>query len=130
MYDEWLSFLVNDCHLTYHQYTFLNNSDDKCQWCVQWYRYCIVIGISWSKNQGLFQVSCFSADFLDCEKAGKNYMYIGVGRFRILAPRFRILGVGANSQQAHDVVTTSMRRNDVASTSHRRRIDVMCPQSF
>ena len=31
-------------------------------------------------------------------------------------------GGGANSQQAHDVVTTSMRRNDVASTSFRRRM--------
>ena len=30
--------------------------------------------------------------------------------------------MGANSQQAHDVVTTSMRRNDVASTSFRRRV--------
>ena len=29
---------------------------------------------------------------------------------------------GANSQQAHDVVTTSIRRNDVASTSFRRRV--------
>ena len=29
---------------------------------------------------------------------------------------------GANSQQAHDVVTTSMRRYDVASTSFRRRV--------
>ena len=29
-------------------------------------------------------------------------------------------GGGANSQQAHDVVMTSMRRNDVASTSFRR----------
>ena len=54
---------------------------------------------------------------------------IGVGRFRILGgggggPRFRILGRprGPNSQQAHDVVTTSMRRNDVASTSFRRRV--------
>ena len=36
-------------------------------------------------------------------------------------PRFRILG-GPNSQQAHDVVTTSMRRNDVASTSFRRHV--------
>ena len=40
--------------------------------------------------------------------------------------RFRILGGqgggGANSQQAHDVVTTSMRRNNVASTSFRRRV--------
>ena len=29
-------------------------------------------------------------------------------------------GGGANSQQAHDVVLTSMRRNDVASKSFRR----------
>ena len=52
---------------------------------------------------------------------------IGVGRFRILpgggGARFRILaGAGANSQQAHDVVTMSMRRNDVASTSFRRHV--------
>ena len=31
-------------------------------------------------------------------------------------------GGGPNSQQAHDVVTTSMRRNDVASTSFRRQV--------
>ena len=71
-------------------------------------------------------------------------MSIGVGRFRILGgPRFRILGGGGqgleywgdqgleywgggargpNSQQAHDVVTTSMRCNDVASTSFRRHV--------
>ena len=40
--------------------------------------------------------------------------------------RFRILGGGAkggpNSQQAHDVVMTSMRRKDVASTSFRRHV--------
>ena len=50
---------------------------------------------------------------------------IGVGRFRILGwPRFRILGGprGPNSQQVHDVVTTSMRRNEVASTSFRRHV--------
>ena len=44
-------------------------------------------------------------------------------------PRFRILGGprgGPNSQQAHDVVMTSMRRNDVASTSFRRHV----PNSF
>ena len=29
---------------------------------------------------------------------------------------------GPNSQQAHDVVTTSMRRDDVASTSFRRHV--------
>ena len=53
-------------------------------------------------------------------------MIIGVGRFRILGgPRFRILGGQggeANSQQAHDVVMTSMRRNDVASASFRRHV--------
>ena len=54
-------------------------------------------------------------------------MCIGVGRFRILGgPRFRILGGGAkggpNSQQAHVVVTTSMRRNDVASTSFQHHV--------
>ena len=57
--------------------------------------------------------------------------FIGVGRFRILGgPRFRIMGGGGGgggqggpySQQAHDVVTTSMRRNDVASTSFRRHV--------
>ena len=46
-------------------------------------------------------------------------MDIGVGRFRIL-------GGGAkgepNSQQAHDVVMTLMRRNDVSSTSFRRHV--------
>ena len=51
---------------------------------------------------------------------------IGVGRFRILGggARFRIWGGarGANSQQAPDVALTSMRRNDVASTSFRRHV--------
>ena len=42
---------------------------------------------------------------------------IGVGRFRILGAKG-----GSNSQQAHDVVTMSMRRNDVASTSFRRHV--------
>ena len=61
-----------------------------------------------------------------------NVELIGVGRFRIMGgggggARFRILegprgGGGANSQQAHDVVMTSMRRNDVASTSFRRHV--------
>ena len=53
-----------------------------------------------------------------------RFIFIGVGRFRILrgqgleywGPR------GPNSQQAHDVVTTSIRRNDVASTSFRRHV--------
>ena len=55
--------------------------------------------------------------------------FIGVQRFRILGggggARFRILGGGhggPNSQQAHSVVLTSMRRNDVASTSFRRHV--------
>ena len=30
--------------------------------------------------------------------------------------------MGANSKQAHDIVLTSMRRNDVASTSFRRHL--------
>ena len=34
-------------------------------------------------------------------------------------------GGGGNSQQAHDVVLTSMRRNDVASTSFRRHVPTM-----
>ena len=33
-------------------------------------------------------------------------------------------GGGPNSQQTHDIVTTSMRRNDVASTSFRRRVPI------
>ena len=49
--------------------------------------------------------------------------HIGVGRFRILGGQgLEYRGGGANSQQAHDVVTTSMRRNDVASTSFRRHV--------
>ena len=39
--------------------------------------------------------------------------------------RFRILGGGQggpNSQQAHDLVMTSMRRNNVASTSFRHHV--------
>ena len=43
--------------------------------------------------------------------------------------RFRILGGGGqggpNSQQAHDVVTTSMRRNDVASTFLILKYDII-----
>ena len=57
---------------------------------------------------------------------GTSYsFFIGVGRFRILGGQgleyWGGLG-GQNSQQAHDVVMTSMRRNDVASTSFRRRV--------
>ena len=47
--------------------------------------------------------------------------FIGVGRFRILGGQGLEFGGGGqggpNSQQAHDVVTTSMRRNDVTSSS-------------
>ena len=48
---------------------------------------------------------------------------MGIGRFRILEGlRFRILGGGPNSQQAHDVLLTSMRHNDVASMSFRHHV--------
>ena len=50
---------------------------------------------------------------------------IGVGRFTILGGQgLEYWGGqgGPNSQQAHDVVMTSMRRNDVASTSFRRHV--------
>ena len=55
----------------------------------------------------------------------KGTCTIGVGRFRILGGQgLEFWGAkgGPNSQQAHDVVTTPMRRNDVASTSFRRRV--------
>ena len=51
---------------------------------------------------------------------------IGVGRFRKLGGGQGLEYWGAkggpNSQQAHDVVMTSMRHNDVASTSFRRHV--------
>ena len=50
---------------------------------------------------------------------GACHTLIGVGRFRLLGGQG---GGGANSQQAHDVVMTSMRRNDVASPSFRRHV--------
>ena len=59
-----------------------------------------------------------------------DFRHIGVGRFRILGGQgleFFLGGGpkgGPNSQQAQDVVTTSMRRNDVASTSFRRRVPI------
>ena len=65
----------------------------------------------------------------------KTRNVIGVGRFRIWlgggggggGAMFRVFGGGGgqggpNSQQAHDVVLTSMRRNDVASMSFRRHV--------
>ena len=65
----------------------------------------------------------------------RNRSHIGVNAIGV--GRFRILGVGqgleywegqggANSQQAHDVVLTSMRRSDVASTSFRRHVPTRC----
>ena len=67
---------------------------------------------------------------LKLNKSRRALFYIGVGRFRILGgggARFKILGEGggargANSQQEHDVVLTSMRRNDVASMSFLRHV--------
>ena len=53
---------------------------------------------------------------------------IGVERLRISEGGQRLEywggqgGGGANSQQAHDVVPTSMRRNNVTSTSFRRHV--------
>ena len=55
---------------------------------------------------------------LDKHQKHNSLEYWGRPRFRIL----RDQGGGANSQQAHDVVMTSMRRNDVASTSFRRHV--------
>ena len=62
----------------------------------------------------------------------ENDTFIGVGRFRILGGGGQGLEYwggqwGPNSQQAHNVVLTSMRRNDVA---HRRHFDVMCQLGF
>ena len=50
---------------------------------------------------------------------------IGIGSFRILGgPRLRILGgpTGGQIPSRHDVVTTSMRCNDVTSPSFRRHV--------
>ena len=46
--------------------------------------------------------------------------FIGVGRFRILGGGGGKRG--PNSRQAHNVVTSSMRRNDVALTLFRRHV--------
>ena len=55
----------------------------------------------------------------------KYCIIIGVGGFRILGGGGgKVKNIGeakGGSQQAHDVVTTSMRRNDVASTTSFRR---------
>ena len=48
---------------------------------------------------------------------------IGVGRFRILGwGGGGARAGGANSQQAHGIILTSMQRNDVTSTSFRRHV--------
>ena len=63
-----------------------------------------------------------------CNVVTYRGLCIGEGRFRILGgegARFRIWGGGqgkTNFQQAHDVVRTSMRRKDIASTSFRRHV--------
>ena len=65
----------------------------------------------------------FSYSFVEQEPC-----FIGVGRFRISGGQgSEYWGGGgargaAKSQQAHDVVLTSMQRNDVASTSFRRHV--------
>ena len=54
-----------------------------------------------------------------------EFSTIGVGRFRILGGGGGGQGGakgGPNSQQTHDVVMASMRRNDVASTSFRHHV--------
>ena len=57
--------------------------------------------------------------------------FICVGRFRIWGGGGKVLNIwggggqgGPNSQQAHDVVMTSMQRIDVASTSFRRHVPI------
>ena len=62
---------------------------------------------------------------LYCKHIKPSSSDIGVGRFRILGGQgLEYWGWpgGANSQQAHDVIMTSMRRYDVASTSFRLHV--------
>ena len=73
------------------------------------------------------QVDCYkhllvhSSMFVDLFSGSRRNTYqrlnIGVGRFRGGGGKG-----GQKSQQAHDVVMKSMRRNDVASTSFRRHV--------
>ena len=75
----------------------------------------------------LFLAHFQTNDWLTAYVEGPLYIdHIGVGRFRILGGQGLEYWGGAkggpNSQQAHVVVTTSMRRNDVASTSFRRHV--------
>ena len=59
---------------------------------------------------------------LDLDHRSYYATVIGVGRLRILGGGGGGEARGPNSQQAHDVVTTSMRYNDVASTSFQRHV--------
>ena len=59
-------------------------------------------------------LSVFLVDSYDCVDSN-----VGVERFRILGGGGKR---GPKSQQAHDVVLTSMRHNDVASTSFRPHV--------
>ena len=72
----------------------------------------------------------FKENNSNCYRVGYDLIdnFIGVGRFRILGGQgLEYWGGGGgqggpNSQQTHDVVMTSMRRNNVASTSFRRHV--------
>ena len=54
-------------------------------------------------------------------------LVVGVGRFRVLGGEGQGLEYwggqgGPNSQQAHDVITMSMRHNDVISMSYAHKV--------
>ena len=74
--------------------------------------------------------ACFGHRVCDAYHTFFELICIGVGRFRILGGQgLEYWGGGQggpNSQQAHDVVMTSMRRNDVASTSFRHHVPNRC----
>ena len=84
----------------------------------------------------IFMTQRYLQNNSDCIIVINVILYIGIGRFRILGGRggggqgleywggWRARGGGANSQQAHDVVTTSMRRNDVTLTSFQRHVPI------
>ena len=71
------------------------------------------------------------------QKTLSHLLLIGLGRFRILGwggARFRILGMpgrggGAKSQQAHDVVTTSMQILSPSSGCVKPRLDPVLRQN-
>ena len=71
---------------------------------------------------GVKIIPCRVASLIDIRLKQKDWGHIGVGRFRILGgPRFRILG-GPRGGQIPSRHMTSMRRNDVASSSFRRHV--------